>query len=30
MSDLNKINTLDNCLRVDVEFMRRIADLPKP
>ena len=30
MSDLNKINSLDNCLRVDVEFMRRIADLPKP
>lgn len=30
MSDLNKINTLDNCLRVDVESMRRIADLPKP
>ena len=30
MSGLNKINTLDNCLRVDVEFMQHITDLPKP
>lgn len=27
MSDLNKINTLDNCLRVGVEFMRSTGHL---